>query len=119
MCEAAFVVSKNQELPRDMRSYQKLDWRRLGLGSESPMFWKNSNPTTVRIDILHCAKGQWGEIFITKGRRDNSVYFLKPVNRHNLYDYFMLDENYDKDVDLGKNFFKAAKEALEREGWQW
>jgi hypothetical protein len=72
----------------------------------------NESADKMRIVILECVIPVTGNSFyLTKGRRDNSVYFVKPATKREdaqLLDKFILDENFESDADLKTDFKKLA-----------
>lgn len=48
------------------------------------------------MDVLKCVSANVGTYFITKGRKDNTVYFLQPLSVD--LPEFVLDENFNEDV---------------------
>ena len=71
----------------------------LEIGPESKNLW---------VVVLECELPNRTNVFyLTKGRRDNSVYFIEPQFEPDGVrppENFILDENFESDVDLKSNF---------------
>ena len=59
-----------------------------------------------KADIVECRSDKADTFYMTKGRRSNSIYFVKRVT--NLLAQFVLDENFRCDIDLSTDFAALA-----------
>lgn len=57
------------------------------------------------IDVLQFGVENSMKVYVTKGKRNNSVYFLKRLTE----DYFVLDDKFESDVDLEYDFASTDK----------
>ena len=109
MCQNAYAIWKSSNLRSELRTVKPGRIR-------FPYFIIESRRSNFGIDVLPCItendNTHQKEIFyITKGRRSNSVYFVKPTLKHNirgLPDNFVLDEQFGTDVDLSYKFGDIA-----------
>jgi len=67
------------------------------------------------IDVLRCENNDSGVFYTTRGRRANSVYFVRRItaNSWGLPDHYVLDDNFESDIELPYDFSELANSFAE------